>query len=193
MATSRMIAMRSAAVGSVCALRRMSRTSSRSCTATDGGACFTPTPTRHCSSCTNDRYPRTKGLATGLPRFSTQSLSSNFPTCSIMAHFSLDACPLSRDAAPPLFLLCPAGRHCTSLCDPTASSSKVSNKTSCRRNLEALSWSTRARTCLYEAPMASMIAPARCGFSRLISGYHSDWSNSFSAARRRLKKMVERG
>ena len=109
MATSRIIAMRSAAVGSVCARRRMSRTNSRSCTATNGGACFTPTPFRRCSLCTNDRHPRTIGLATGLPRFSAQSQSSNFPSYSIMAHFSFDACPLSRDAAAYLLLECLLG------------------------------------------------------------------------------------
>ena len=49
LATSWIIAMRSAAVGSVCTRRRMPRTSHRSCTATNGGACFTPTPTRRCS------------------------------------------------------------------------------------------------------------------------------------------------
>ena len=119
MATSRIIAMRSAAVGSVCARRRMSRTSSRSCTATNGGACFTPTPTRRCSPCTNDGYPRTKGLDTGLPRFSTQSQSSNFPNGSTMAHFSFDACPLSRDAAAYFFLQCLLGRHCEPLSSPT--------------------------------------------------------------------------
>ena len=36
-----------------------------------------------------------------------------------MAHFSLNACPLCRDAVPYLFLQCPSGRHCTSLSDPT--------------------------------------------------------------------------
>lgn len=35
--------------------RRMSRTRSRSLTATNGGACFTPTSTRRCSHCTNAR------------------------------------------------------------------------------------------------------------------------------------------
>ena len=45
-----------------------------------------------------------------------------------------------------------------------ASSSIVSHKTPCRRYLRALSWSTRACTCLYEAAMTSRIAPARCGW-----------------------------
>ena len=62
-----------------------------------------------------------------------------------------------------------------------ASSFKVLNKTPCRRFLRALSWSTRASTCLYEAVMTSSIAPARCGCCtsmRLTSSYHSsDWSN----------------
>ena len=58
-------------------------------------------------------------LPTLLPRFSTPPPSSKFPSCSVMAHSSFGACPLSRDAATYRFSHHPLGRHCTPLSDPT--------------------------------------------------------------------------
>ena len=46
---------------------------------------------------------------------------------------------------------------------PGKSVSSVSNKTPCPRYLRALSWTTRACPCLYEAAMTSRIATAGCG------------------------------
>lgn len=63
--------------------------------------------------------PPTMRLATGLPRFSTQSQSPSFPSCSSMAHL-IDACPLSRDAMAYCLLKCPPGRHCVPLCYRTS-------------------------------------------------------------------------
>ena len=54
-------------------------------------------------------------FAIGLPRFSTQSQSSSFLRCSIMAYFGFYACPLSKDAAAYRFLQCPPGWHYASL------------------------------------------------------------------------------
>ena len=90
LATSRTIAIRSAAVGWVGTRRYMSPTSFCNCPATNGGACFTDTPLRRCSSCALANYPRTSGLATGFPRCSTGSQSLCLPSCSIIAYFSFE-------------------------------------------------------------------------------------------------------
>ena len=66
-ATSRTMAKRSANVGKVAPRRRMSVTNLRNWLATSGGACFTDTPPRRCSSCALAKYPLTSGLATGFP------------------------------------------------------------------------------------------------------------------------------
>ena len=87
--------------------------------ATSGGACFTDTPPRRCSSCPLAKYPLTSRLATQFTRCSTGSQSLCLPSCSIMEHFNFDTCPLSRDAAAYHFLHLSLGLHCALPSKPT--------------------------------------------------------------------------
>ena len=72
-ARSRTITKRPVAVGNVAMRFRMSMTNIRNWPATSGGAWFTDTSPRRCSSCALARYPLSSGLATGFPRCSTGS------------------------------------------------------------------------------------------------------------------------